>query len=71
MEPRTAADFPAAVPLLDIPAQIGDTYSNGRFYRNGQIVKTHIEELEDMYLAQMAELIDEIYQEDLEMINNV
>lgn len=38
--PANAAEFPAAVPLGDIPAAIGDTWDGERFYRDGQPVLT-------------------------------
>lgn len=40
----SAADFPAAVPMGDIPAGIGDTYADGVFYRNGGRVLTQAED---------------------------
>ena len=51
-----------------IPAAIGDTFDGERFYRNGQLVLTDLEQLEQMHLEEIAALIEEIYQEDLEMI---
>ena len=35
-----ADEFPDCIPLNDIPAGIGDTYSDGLFYRNGEQVKS-------------------------------
>lgn len=32
-------DFPGCVPLGDVPAGIGDAYTNGKFYRQGVEVK--------------------------------
>jgi len=52
LHPDNAADFPSAVPLNGVPVQIGDTLENGVFYRNGEPVRTVLEE---MY-GQMAEL---------------
>ena len=37
---RNANDFPTAVKLGDRPVGIGDTYTDGKFYRNGKEVKT-------------------------------
>lgn len=38
-------DFPNAVPCGDYPVAIGDTYENGRFYRNGEIILSPMEEM--------------------------
>lgn len=35
LNPANADDFPDAVPVNGIAAGIGDTYSDGIFYRNG------------------------------------
>lgn len=40
---RNANDFPAAVKLGDRPVAIGDTYTDGKFYRNGVEVLTPLE----------------------------
>lgn len=39
-----AAEFPTAVRLEDRPVQVGDTYEDGTFYRNGELVLTPAEE---------------------------
>ena len=44
--PGNASDFPAAVPMSDIPAAIGDTYADGVFYRNGERVLTVQEQMQ-------------------------
>ena len=41
-----AGDFPDAVALHDRPVGIGDTYSEGKFYRDGTEVLTAQEEIE-------------------------
>ena len=41
---RNANDFPAAVKLGDRPAGIGDTYTDGKFYRDGVEVLTPMEQ---------------------------
>lgn len=41
---RNASDFPAAVKLGDRPVGIGDTYTDGRFYRDGVEVLTPMEQ---------------------------
>lgn len=40
---RNAGDFPAAVKLGDRPVGIGDTYTDGKFYRDGVEVLTPLE----------------------------
>ena len=39
-----ASDFPTAVKLGDRPVCIGDTYTDGKFYRDGVAVLTPIEQ---------------------------
>lgn len=46
-----AGDFPGAVALHDRPVGIGDTYSDGKFYRGGQEVLTAQEEIEQYKAA--------------------
>ena len=41
---RNASDFPAAVKLGDRPVGIGDTYTDGKFYRDGVEVLTPMEQ---------------------------
>lgn len=36
--------FENAVPYGDIPVQIGDTYSDGKFYRDGEQLLSPLEE---------------------------
>ena len=66
--------FPSAIYTGDIPVAIGDTYNNGNFYRNGNILKTSLEvmsaEISDL-TAQLGEAVNEIYNNDMEVINNV
>ena len=40
---RNASDFPNAVKLGDRPVGIGDTYTDGKFYRDGVEVLTPLE----------------------------
>lgn len=40
-----AHEFPDCVPLNDIPAGIGDTYADGKFYRDGVEIKSTAQEL--------------------------
>lgn len=44
--PGNADDFPNAVPMNDIPAAIGDTYTDGAFYHNGERVLTNEERMQ-------------------------
>ena len=41
---RNASDFPNAVKLGDRPVGIGDTYADGKFYRDGVEVLTPMEQ---------------------------
>lgn len=41
---RNASDFPTAVKLGDRPVGIGDTYTDGKFYRDGVEVLTPMEQ---------------------------
>ena len=41
---RNTSDFPAAVKLGDRPVGIGDTYTDGKFYRDGVEVLTPLEQ---------------------------
>lgn len=56
---RNASDFPTAVKLGDRPAGIGDTYADGKFYRDGVEVLTQMEQAQeeiDAYKAALNEL---------------
>lgn len=50
-----AGDFPSAVPCGDLPVAIGDAYVDGKFYRDGELLKSQmdvaIEDMEDMHAA--------------------
>lgn len=41
---RNANDFPSSVKLSDRPVAIGDTYTDGKFYRDGVEVLTPMEQ---------------------------
>ena len=41
---RNASDFPTSVKLGDRPVGIGDTYADGKFYRDGVEVLTPMEQ---------------------------
>ena len=56
---RNASDFPTAVKLSDRPVAIGDTYTDGKFYRDGVEVLTPMEQVQeeiDAYKAALNEL---------------
>ena len=56
---RNAGDFPTAVKLGDRPVGIGDTYTDGKFYRDGVEVLTPMEQAQaeiDAYKAALNEL---------------
>ena len=56
---RNASDFPPAVKLGDRPVGIGDTYADGKFYRDGVEVLTQMEQAQveiDAYKAALNEL---------------
>ena len=56
---RNASDFPAAVKLGDRTVGIGDTYTDGKFYRDGVEVLTPMEQAQaeiDAYKAALNEL---------------
>lgn len=50
-----AADFPSAIVCRDLPVAIGDAYVDGKFYRDGELLKSQmdvaIEDMEDMQAA--------------------
>lgn len=56
---RNANDFPSYVKLGDRPVCIGDTYTDGKFYRDGVEVLTPMEQAQaeiDAYKAALNEL---------------
>ena len=56
---RNAGDFPSAVKLGDRPVDIGDTYTDGKFYRDGVEVLTPMEQAQaeiETYKSALAEL---------------
>ena len=46
-----AGEFPGAVALHDRPVGIGDTYQDGKFYRDGEELLTAQEEIEQYKAA--------------------
>ena len=66
---RNAIDFPTAVKLSDRPVAIGDTYTDGKFYRDGVEVLTPMEQAQ----AEMTEYkaaLNELGVETEETIND-
>ncbi len=57
-----ASEFPDAVKLGDVPAQIGDTYSGGVFYRGGAPVLTALEQANQTIAELDAEVVELTYQ---------
>lgn len=56
---RNASDFPTAVKLGDRPVDIGDTYTDGKFYRDGVEVLTPMEQAQaeiETYKSALTEL---------------
>ena len=43
LDSRNASDFPNAIKTADRPVSIGDTYIDGKFYRDGNEVLTPLE----------------------------
>ena len=43
LDSRNASDFPNAIKTADRPVAIGDTYTDGKFYRDGKEVLTPLE----------------------------
>lgn len=41
--PANASEFPSAVPVLDVQAEIGDSYTDGAFWRRGVRLPTPME----------------------------
>lgn len=65
---RNASDFPTAVKLSDRPVGIGDTYTDGKFYRDGVEVLTPMEQAQEEIDAYKAAL-NEFGVETEEIIN--
>ena len=51
LHPINEGDFPGAVMLNDITAQIGDTYENGQFYHDGEVVTRLIDQFAEAEYA--------------------
>lgn len=70
---NNAPEFPNAIDLGDLPVTIGDTYVDGKFYRNSKEVKTTltlVSEENSELTTLLGEAVQETYNADLEVINN-
>ena len=68
---RNASDFPNAAKTYDRPVGIGDTYTDGKFYRDGSEVFTPLEIANneiDSLTQQLGEAVEAIYQADMSVI---
>ena len=71
MDKRSKQYFHSAVYTGDRPVGIGDTYTDGKFYRDGKEVLTALEEANneiDSLTQQLGEAVEQIYQADMEVI---
>lgn len=57
--PGNAADFPNAAKVGDLAVGIGDTYEDGCFYKDGQLVKSDLQLAEEV-IAQLDAAIVEL-----------
>ena len=68
---RNASDFPNAGKTYDRPVGIGDTYTDGKFYRDGEEIFTPLEIANneiDSLTQQLGEAVEAIYQADMSVI---
>ena len=63
LDRSNAHEFPNAVNIDDCPAQIGDTYEDGRFYREGIDVLVYEEYLAEIYQQAMLTQMEAAYRE--------
>ena len=71
MDKRNEQFFPSAVYTGDRPVGMGDTYTDGHFYRDGKEVLTALEEANneiDSLTQQLGEAVEQIYQADMNTI---
>lgn len=71
MDKRNEQYFPSAIYTGDRPVSIGDTYADGKFYRDGVEVLTELEEANneiDSLTQQLGEAVEQIYQADMNTI---
>lgn len=63
--------FPTAVYTGDRPVGIGDSYTNGTFYRDGVAVTTALERAQDeinSLTTSLGDAVEAVYQADMEVI---
>lgn len=71
MDKQNEQYFPSAVYIGDRPVDVGDVYSDGKFYRNGVEVLTELEEANKEIFSltqQLGEAVETIYQADMDTI---
>ena len=74
MDKRNEQFFPSAVYTGDRPVGMGDTYTDGHFYRDDVEVFTPLEEANneiDSLTEELGNAVEAIYNSDMEVINNV
>lgn len=65
LSPTNAADFPDAVAYGDRPVQIGDSYIDGIFYRDGEKILTQLEALRKNLADAQAALAEALSAEEI------
>lgn len=58
LDPSNADDFPDAVPVGEVSAEIGDNYADGAFWRDGERLLTPLETAEVTIAALDAAILD-------------
>lgn len=62
LSPSNAQDFPCAVALNGVLAQMGDRYENGSFYRSGKKLLAPLEEA-NLILDELTGGVDDVRKE--------
>lgn len=57
-----AHEFPNAVACCGVPAQIGDTYADGLFYRGGEALLSPLDQANAIIATLDAEVVELTYQ---------
>lgn len=68
LSPGNAHEFPNAVEFVDMAIQIGDSYIDGHFYRNGELILTEHEYAMILAKESLLEELDMAYQEGVNLI---
>lgn len=68
LDPRNAADFPDAVPIVDVSAGIGDSYADGGFWHDGVRLLTPMEAAQATIAELDAAVVDLEYRNALLML---